>query len=186
MLDLDGPLLAALRDLPVPMWLADRLGHVRWLNRAAASLLGDTVGAHFSRYIGPDDVSDARELFARRVEGRLDTAIRRTTLLTTSGALDVELTSVPIRDGDDVVAVVTVVRDAALASSARRRPRPRLTPRQQQMLELLAQGRSTTEIAEELQISTATVRNHVRSLLTELRVRTRIEAVVTAFRNDWL
>jgi DNA-binding CsgD family transcriptional regulator len=185
-LDLDGPLIAALRDLPVPMWLADRLGHVRWLNDAAASLLGEAVGAHFSRYIGRDGVSDAREMFARKVQGRLDSAIQRTTLTTTAGDLDVELTSVPIRRSGEVVAVITVVRTEALASGARRRPRPRLTPRQQQMLELLAQGRSTTEIAQQLQISQATVRNHVRSLLTELRVRTRIEAVVIAFRNDWL
>jgi DNA-binding CsgD family transcriptional regulator len=185
-LDLDGPLVAALREMPVPMWLADRLGHVRWLNDAAASLLGGAVGAHFSRYIGPDGVSDAREMFARKVQGRLDSAIQRTTLSTGAGDLEVELASVPIRRAGEVAAVITVVRTEALASNARRRPRPRLTPRQQQTLELLAQGRSTTEIAQQLQISQATVRNHVRSLLTELRVRTRIEAVVIAFRNDWL
>jgi len=54
------------------------------------------------------------------------------------------------------------------------------------VLELLAHGRSTAEIAQALQISEQTVRNHIRHLLAELNVRTRLEAVVTAFRNGWL
>jgi two-component system response regulator DesR len=61
-----------------------------------------------------------------------------------------------------------------------------LTPRQHQVLELLAAGASTRRIAAELQIAEETARNHIRLLLAELRVHTRLEAVVAAFRNGWI
>ncbi len=69
-LGLDSPLLEAFEQMPVPMWVVDRLGHVRW-----------------------------------------------------------------------------------------RRPKPRLTPRQEEILELLADGRSTSEMSRHLNISEDTVRN---------------------------
>src|SRR5690348_3738152 len=47
-LGLDGPLLEALAGMPVPMWLVDRRGHIRWMSVAAASLLGSKIGSHFS------------------------------------------------------------------------------------------------------------------------------------------
>jgi DNA-binding NarL/FixJ family response regulator len=45
------------------------------------------------------------------------------------------------------------------------------------MLRLLEQGRSTKQIAQELHLSTETVKNHVRHLLRALGVNTRLEAV---------
>lgn len=52
----------------------------------------------------------------------------------------------------------------------------RLTPREIQILDLLALGRSNKEIAVALGIELATVKNHVHSLLRKLRVRRRTEA----------
>jgi two-component system nitrate/nitrite response regulator NarL len=57
-----------------------------------------------------------------------------------------------------------------------------LTPREREVLELLAHGRSTDEIQQELFLSQHTVRNHVRNLLNKLGARTKLEAVVTAAR----
>ena len=57
---------------------------------------------------------------------------------------------------------------------------PHLTPRQTEVLRLLKRGRSTEQIAQELQLSTETVRNHVRHLLRALGVHTRLEAVAAA------
>jgi DNA-binding NarL/FixJ family response regulator len=51
-----------------------------------------------------------------------------------------------------------------------------LTQREQQILTLLAQGMSNKEIAREAQISSATVKNHVHSILEKLQVRRRGEA----------
>jgi DNA-binding NarL/FixJ family response regulator len=68
----------------------------------------------------------------------------------------------------------------------RREPLPDLTPRQHETLEHLAQGLSTPEIAARMQVAEETARNHIRGLLRELGVHSRLEAVVKAFRNDWL
>ena len=62
------------------------------------------------------------------------------------------------------------------------RPEPQLTRRQQEILHLMASGLSTSEIAKKLTISTETVRNHVRSVLRELHVHTRLEAIAAARR----
>jgi DNA-binding NarL/FixJ family response regulator len=57
-----------------------------------------------------------------------------------------------------------------------------LTAREQEVLELLAGGRSTDEIQAQLFVSQHTVRNHVRSVLAKLGARTKLEAVVIAAR----
>ena len=46
----------------------------------------------------------------------------------------------------------------------------------------MASGLATSEIATKLTISTETVRNHVRSVLRELHVHTRLEAIAAARR----
>ena len=61
-------------------------------------------------------------------------------------------------------------------------PHPHLTQRQGEVLRLLELGRSTEQIADELQLSIETVRNHVRALLRALGVHTRLEAVAVARR----
>jgi len=184
----EQPVPRALERLPLPVWIADSYGHVRWLNADARRLFGGRLGAHFAGFVGPEGVACARELFARKVNGRLDSTEQRVMLKTTTGSVEGDMISVPIRDADQVVGVLTVVRveERRRATGPRRRPKPRLTPRQHQVLDLLAKGYSTAQIAETLQIAQDTARNHIRLLLSELRVRTRLEAVVVAFRNDWL
>lgn len=58
-----------------------------------------------------------------------------------------------------------------------RGPPPPLTPRESQILALVAQGRSNKEIARRLTISSATVKNHMHSVLQKLRVSRRGQAV---------
>jgi DNA-binding NarL/FixJ family response regulator len=55
-----------------------------------------------------------------------------------------------------------------------------LTSRQLDVLRLLAEGRSTAEIATELGLSTTTVRNYIANVLSALGVHTRLQAVVAA------
>lgn len=57
-----------------------------------------------------------------------------------------------------------------------------LTPRQVEILQLLADGRSTRQIAEEFHLSQVTVRNHIARLMANLGVHTRMQAVVAASR----
>lgn len=66
--------------------------------------------------------------------------------------------------------------------AARGGQRERLTPREQQVLELLGEGLSTRQIASLLSISIPTVRHHVEHILAKLAVHSRLEAVATARR----
>jgi DNA-binding NarL/FixJ family response regulator len=61
-------------------------------------------------------------------------------------------------------------------------PHPDLTPRQAEVLRKLEEGRSTQQIADELHLSVDTVRNHIRGLLQNLGVHSRLEAVALAHR----
>lgn len=51
-----------------------------------------------------------------------------------------------------------------------------LTPRQLQVLELIAAGRTNAEIAEHLVVSTRTAEHHVAAVLTKLGAATRRDA----------
>jgi DNA-binding NarL/FixJ family response regulator len=61
-----------------------------------------------------------------------------------------------------------------------RRDVPEFTPRQLEVLELLVRGRSVKEIGQELYLSQATVRNHVRFLLQALGAHSQLEVVAKA------
>jgi DNA-binding NarL/FixJ family response regulator len=58
----------------------------------------------------------------------------------------------------------------------------RLTPREREILSLMAEGAGNRMIAETLVISENTVRNHVRSVLEKMHARSRTEAVVRAVK----
>jgi DNA-binding NarL/FixJ family response regulator len=58
-----------------------------------------------------------------------------------------------------------------------------LTQREQEVLRLLAEGKSNPEIAEILYITSGTVRVHVHAILHKLGVRDRTQAVVMALQN---
>jgi DNA-binding NarL/FixJ family response regulator len=58
-----------------------------------------------------------------------------------------------------------------------------LSPREIEVLRLLAAGRSNAQIAEELIVSEATVKTHVSNVLAKLRLRDRIHAVIYAYET---
>jgi RNA polymerase sigma factor (sigma-70 family) len=60
---------------------------------------------------------------------------------------------------------------------------PELTPRQQQVLELVIQGKCNKEVAATLGISEHTVEQHLRRIYKALRVNNRVEASVMFVRE---
>ena len=58
-----------------------------------------------------------------------------------------------------------------------------LTPRQEEVLHLLAEGKSNLEIAESIFISEGTVKAHVRAILRKLGARDRTQAIMVAMKR---
>jgi DNA-binding NarL/FixJ family response regulator len=78
----------------------------------------------------------------------------------------------------------SVVLDMVLR--ARRKPvarLPELSSREVEVLQLIAVGNSTSEVAGRLYLSQHTVRNHVRNILQKLGAHSKLEAVVIASRQ---
>lgn len=66
------------------------------------------------------------------------------------------------------------------------RPYHLYTKRECEILQLLTDGQTNRKIAETLEISEKTVKNHVSSLFKKMQVNDRTQAVVTAIRNNWV
>jgi two-component system, NarL family, response regulator DesR len=60
-----------------------------------------------------------------------------------------------------------------------------LTERELDVLELVADGKNTKEIAEQLNIKTGTVRNYISAILEKLEVTNRIEAITQSKEKGW-
>lgn len=87
----------------------------------------------------------------------------------------------------DVAAGETVFAPELLGKLLRRvgansRPGNDLTAREIEVLDGLAQGRTTKDIADQLGLSVNTVRNHITSILGKLGVHSRLEAVAAGIR----
>lgn len=82
---------------------------------------------------------------------------------------------------DELVARVRRQLERAQASTS---SRAGLTPREHEVLELLADGKGPLEIGMALQISPRTVATHVEHIYTKLGVHTRAQAVASAFRLE--
>lgn len=61
-----------------------------------------------------------------------------------------------------------------------------LTPREKEVLQLMAEGRSNKGIGDTLFISEKTVKNHVSSILQKLVAQDRTQAVVISIKNGWV
>jgi DNA-binding NarL/FixJ family response regulator len=94
-----------------------------------------------------------------------------------------EVIAAPLRDGDTVgVFGVTARADPEEPHDSATAGDLGLTERQLEVLKLLAAGKSTKQIADELSVTKTTVRNHIARILARLEVHTRVQAVLLASR----
>jgi DNA-binding CsgD family transcriptional regulator len=173
-----------LQEVPVPMYVLDRKGRIVWLNDAGEALVPGATGKLFTEVLAPDYVHSARRLFARRILGQGPFA-DHTTVINPPGAprVEVDISSVPLRKGHQIVGVFGVVTGTRpVAEPTTAVGAPALTPRQHEVLRFLGAGMTTNQMAEHMGLSPETVRNHVKAALGELNARSRLEAVLTAYR----
>ena len=170
-----------LEHVNVPSYLIDTTGVIRWVNPAARAIVGDVRGRQFTSVVAPEDSRRARELFARKVVGTATVTDAPVVVIDADGErVAVEVSSVPLYRGEHVIGVFGQVSD--VVEEPHPHPELPLTPRQAEVLELLEKGRSTTQIADELGLSSETVRNHIRHLLRAVGAHSRLEAVAIASR----
>jgi DNA-binding CsgD family transcriptional regulator len=177
-----GDVFDALERLPVPIFAIGKNMRIRWLNKAARDLVGRHEGAQFTDAVAPVSLPTVRDQFARKVVGGVTSTEYEATLVRNDGShVRVEISSVPVEEEHEILGVfgLAAVESDVPAETAN----PVLTPRQQQVLQLLSRGCSTEQMAGELGVARETVRNHVRAILKALRVHSRLEAVVEGHRR---
>jgi len=175
-----------LERVTAPGFALDKHGNVRWQNGAAIDLLGDVRGSRFTVAVAPMDVDRLMNRFASRIADGGDSEFDATLIMTNGSVAPCGLSSTVLhRDGEVVGLFGLITRPPAHAHTTPVAPE-RLTPRQHEVLQLLAGGATTDEMAELLHLSRETIRNHVQALLRRLDAKTRVEAVAIARRDALL
>jgi PAS domain S-box-containing protein len=169
---------------------------IRSWNAAAEALTGyaagDVVGRRCWDVLGGSDETGALVCHAGCSHARLaregwpvrchDVVIR-----TETGGRRVALSTIALT-GTDPRLFLHVMRPAPEATAEQQDSGDPvdLTPRQLQVLELIADGQPAKAIAGRLGIAVATVRNHIRAILLELGARSQLEAVAQARKRGLL
>ena len=83
---------------------------------------------------------------------------------------------------DEIRRVLRHLRHRRAQEATEQQRVDRLTPRETEILQLMARGLPTEEIATELGVSPYTLRTHVQNILTKLGVHSKLEALAFAIR----
>lgn len=198
-----------------PAFATDSRERVVFWNRGAATVLGrrseKTLGRHCFEVLGGRDVFGNRSCYQNcpvYSMARADEPISGFDLHVSSprpggepSLLHVTILRLPGPRPDlfTLVHVLQPIDEAAGAARAmvpseaaraldafRTDAAPPLTPRETEILQLVAAGLQNKEIARKLGLSLATVRNHVHNTLAKLDVHSKLEMISMAFRNGWV
>jgi DNA-binding CsgD family transcriptional regulator len=203
----DGP--EALLNTTTPAFVTDLGGHVLLWNRAMERLLDrprkEALGRHCHDLLAGLDVFGNRfcqESCTVRCMMRKEEPINGFDIVVPSRTrgpqtVHVSILEVAGTEADErrIVHLLTPA-DASHSKETRSTPRPsgaaasegtpRLTARENEILECVAAGLQNKEVAQKLGISVATARNHVHNILEKLEVHSKLEAVSLAFREGWV
>jgi PAS domain S-box-containing protein len=164
--------------LPMPAYILDRNGVVRWLNPAAIREFGDMRGKRITQIVEPEYAAKARQEFAAKLLGTQQSTEETVAVRTSAGRrVQVDISSTQLLQHGSIVGVFGLADPTGEPARVQTNS-VHLTPRQLDVLRYVASGHSTENIAKTLGISTETVRNHVRGLMGRLGVHTRLEAVI--------
>jgi DNA-binding CsgD family transcriptional regulator len=169
-------LTSLLRDVHIPCWIIDDGGTFAWVNDAFIATFGDRRGEHYSTVIAPGSLETAARHFeAVQIDPGTEDEIDM--MLPDGGQVHTELSSVLL---EGIGLCCGVFGLAGKPARPREAAGSVLTPRQLEVLLLLAGGASTEQIARKLYLSEVTVRNHVSHILAQLGVHSRLAAVAKA------
>jgi RNA polymerase sigma factor (sigma-70 family) len=162
-------------DRSKPMLLVDQDGIIQHANKAALELWGSPLGQSCANTVRARDSADRWIC----LEGCPRGARRR----------DARRTEVHVRDH---VATLhcSVLGDSVVVALERLHRAPdsldTLTPREREVLALVAKGHNTTDAAELLGVSRSTVRTHMQRCRAKLRASTQADAVAKAIATHQL
>jgi len=175
-------------QLVVPASLHDVEGRFVHMNAAAELASGYTnaqlLGRHVTHLLLPEARASVEAQFRRAVDSAEPTDFE-TLFVDAAGDLrGTRAQYLPLQEDGAIVGILILAFDVLRRPSepVRINPDARLTPRQREILGLIASGLSTEEVARELTLSRETVRNHLRNASKELRAHTRVEAIAVAQR----
>lgn len=164
-------------------------------NRAAEDLTGisaeEAVGRPCWQVLGGVDEGGALVCHAGCSGARLaregwPVSCQELSIKTGNGRRRVAVSTITARDGDSQL-FLHLLRDgletpAEDLPAVDNRPPPSLTPRQLEVLRLLAEGLPAKVVSSRLGIAEATVRNHIRAILLELGCHSQLETLSKARR----
>lgn len=194
----------ALRDADIGAYAVTLDQRIVFWNRSAEQILGHTSDEVLGRRcyevlagtrgdsLVPACINGCPSMGAIRSR-ELPRTIEANLLRSTGDRLAASVTPMVVAGNEENAPVLVHLFERAAAATdtpaegASDRPAPsrrrgRLAPRELEVLRLVARGRSTQQIAEELEISPHTVRNHVRHFRRKLEAKTKLDAVLTAMR----
>jgi DNA-binding NarL/FixJ family response regulator len=89
----------------------------------------------------------------------------------------------PLMEPDEIRRVLRHLRHRRAQEATEQQRVDRLTPRETEVLQLMADGVATEDIAGQLKVSPYTLRTHVQNILTKLGVHSKLEALAFAIRH---
>ena len=182
-------------------------GKIAQWNRAAEKMLGYTareaVGRSWSglfvdhdgngngpcrrgcHVTGPAKAGDPERNFDLQTRTKAGAAIwvNISTLTVPNGRAGRDVTIHLFHDVTATREIMSLVRERLAVSPAAPESNGALTPRELEILKIVATGLNTKGTAEKLHVSPATVRNHVQNILGKLGAHSRLEAVACATRH---
>jgi len=169
-----------------PMVLADLDRRIVAVNAAGTALVdrpeGELVGEPLSTLLDDPDDAMRDDAWRRRILNG-ESAGRRRLRCRDGSRIDVDFAMRATRIDDRVLVLAVCLHEAPVREAGGPHDAAPLTSREREILRLIALGRVSREICEELHIAPDTVRAHVRNAMAKTGARTRAQLIAIALAD---